>query len=285
MAFTTRVFRVFIASPGDVQEERELIRNSLYDWNDIYSSSRRIMLQPIGWERNSIPEMGAHPQKILNTQLLDNADVLIAIFWTRLGTPTDTHQSGTVEEIEEHLEKGKPALIYFSDLPVRLDSVDEEQYRTLKEFKESLRNRGLLENYATIDQFAQKITRHIQTLFSNQDTFPGLSSVEYEKEKLILNSTNTAAFPPAGGIGLEAMDLLITAEKSDGKITFRKNIRNLIIQAGGKTYDTSTPRNKAKWVNAVEQLVSSGYIRSESSRGDIYEITENGYQLAELLDD
>jgi hypothetical protein len=42
---------------------------------------------------------------------------------------------GRTEEIEEHLRAGKPAMIYFSNAPVRPDSVDEAQYRALRKFR------------------------------------------------------------------------------------------------------------------------------------------------------
>ena len=39
-------------------------------------------------------------------------------------------------------------MIYFSSVPVRLDSLDEDQYSALKEFKHSLKDRGLYEEYS-----------------------------------------------------------------------------------------------------------------------------------------
>ena len=92
---------------------------------------------PVGWETHSSPEMGDRPQAIVNRQVLADCDLLVAILWARLGSPTGEAPSGTVEEIEEHLAAGKSAMIYFSTAPVRLDSVDSEQYSALLEFKES----------------------------------------------------------------------------------------------------------------------------------------------------
>ena len=61
------------------------------------------MLEPVGWETHSVPELGDRPQAIINRQILRESDLLIAVFWTRIGTATGAHPSGTVEEIEEHL--------------------------------------------------------------------------------------------------------------------------------------------------------------------------------------
>lgn len=71
--------------------------------------------------------MGDRPQAIINKQLLEQSDLLVAVFWTRLGSPTGATNSGTVEEIEEHLAAKKPTMLYFSSAPVRPDSVDNEQ--------------------------------------------------------------------------------------------------------------------------------------------------------------
>jgi len=59
------------------------------------------------------PEMSGRPQGIINQRLLKECDLLIAAFWTRIGSPAGVAASGTVEEIEEHLAAGKEAMIYF----------------------------------------------------------------------------------------------------------------------------------------------------------------------------
>lgn len=43
---------------------------------------------------------------------------IVAIFWNRIGTPTNAFPNGTVEEIKRHLKAGKLALLYFSDEPI-----------------------------------------------------------------------------------------------------------------------------------------------------------------------
>ncbi len=96
------------------------------------AKDRRTVLMPIGWETHSVPDTGDRPQAIINGQLLKGADLLVVMFWTRIGSPTGVAQSGTVEEIEEHIRTGKPAMIYFSSAPVRPDSIDNDQYAALR---------------------------------------------------------------------------------------------------------------------------------------------------------
>ncbi len=72
----------------DVTQERSIIREILYDWNIVNSEKYGMVLNPTGWDISSYPDMGNHPQKILNKQILDKADILIGVFWTRIGTKT-----------------------------------------------------------------------------------------------------------------------------------------------------------------------------------------------------
>jgi hypothetical protein len=78
------------------------------------------MLLAVGWETDVAPEMGAPAQSIIDRQILNDADLLVGIFWTRIGTPTASYASGAVEEIEEHLKAGRPAMLYFSAAPTTL---------------------------------------------------------------------------------------------------------------------------------------------------------------------
>ena len=113
MPYDAKVVTVVIASPGDVAQERLAAQRIVYEWNAIHSRDRAIVLQPVMWETHASPAMGDRAQGIINHQIIKDADLLVAIFWTRIGTPTGAAASGTVEEIEEHLKASKPAMIYF----------------------------------------------------------------------------------------------------------------------------------------------------------------------------
>lgn len=132
MSYNSTVYNVMIASPGDVASERSIIREVVYEWNAVHSENRKIVLLPVGWETNSTPEMGNKPQEIINKQILGKCDLLVGIFWTRIGTPTDRYLSGSVEETEKIIDTGKPAMLYFSGQAVVMDSVDINQEKSRK---------------------------------------------------------------------------------------------------------------------------------------------------------
>src|ERR1039458_1446912 len=125
MAYDAKVVEIIIASPSDVADERQIVRDVIAEWNAVYARDRTVVLLPVGWETHSSPELGGRPQQIINDRLLAHADVLVGIFWTRVGSPTGKAISGSIEEIEEHHRQGKPVMLYFSNVPVALNSVDQ----------------------------------------------------------------------------------------------------------------------------------------------------------------
>lgn len=135
MPYQATVLPVMIASPGDVNEYRAIARGVMHKWNYIHSPATNVVLMPVGWETHSSPELGSSAQELINDRVLEDCDLLVGIFWTRLGTPTGKAASGTVDEIQRHVAAGKPAMIYFSTAPAALETVDAEQYAALKDFR------------------------------------------------------------------------------------------------------------------------------------------------------
>jgi hypothetical protein len=55
MPYDARVFQVLIASPGDVQQERDILAEVIYEWYCVNSLDRRAVLIPPRWETHSSP--------------------------------------------------------------------------------------------------------------------------------------------------------------------------------------------------------------------------------------
>ncbi|TBD65707.1 hypothetical protein ELH22_21445 [Rhizobium ruizarguesonis] len=161
MSFPATVFNVLIASPSDVPKERMAIAESLHSWNALNSKDTGKVLLPVMWESHSAPTMGDRPQGIINEQLVRGCDMLIGAFWTRLGSPTGRAASGTVEEINWFMKQKKPVMLYFSREKVDPDSLDTDQWQELRKFRDSLKAKGLLEQYADVNDLTQKLTRQI----------------------------------------------------------------------------------------------------------------------------
>lgn len=278
MSYTATTFNVMIASPGDVASERAIVRDVVYEWNAVNSGARRIVLLPVGWETHSSPEMGAPAQQIINRQVLNKCDLLVGAFWTRIGTPTEKHLSGTVEEIEQHIASDRPAMLYFSSQPVAMDTVDLDQFQRLKEFKQSCQSRGLYEGYNSHAEFKEKFYRHLQLKLNEHPLFqvgggsPDDTTIIVPRAKL-------------PELSQEARVLLKEASQDgDGAILHVQYIEGTAIQTNGKNFILSQGRREvAKWEGALQQLKSYDLVVDREDKGELFEITNFGFQIADMI--
>ena len=271
-----------IASPGDVSEERDVIRGTLHDWNDINSVNSRIMLAPVGWDSHSSPELGTRPQELINNRVLKNCDLLVGVFWTRLGSPTGKAQSGTVEEIQEHLSAGKPAMIYFSSKPAAPDTIDLEQYAQLRTFKDWCKSQGLIEEFENLEQFRAKLAKQLPLCLSNNSYLKNLVT-----SNAIVHPPVVAAPQPAAvsyHLSAEAKTLLKTAaQKKDGTILKLAYISGRSIQAGGQSFGGEDRRESARWENALNELVANDLVIARGYKDQVFELTHEGWRVSDEL--
>lgn len=279
MSYAATTFNVMIASPGDVASERAIVRDVLYEWNAVHSGARKIVLLPIGWESHSSPEMGASAQTIINHQVLTKCDLLVGVFWTRIGTATEQYMSGTVEEIEKHVAAGKPAMLYFSSQPVALDLVDPDQVAKLKEFKESCKRRGLFESYDSHADFQAKFYRHVQLKVNEHPLFQE-KQPKQAASPLVETKTRLPSLLP------EARVLLKEASRDPhGAILHARFIGGTAIQTNGKNLVPSDERREvAKWEQALEELTQKGLVVARGHKGEMFEVSNLGYQVADMIE-
>ena len=266
MAFNATVYRVMIASPGDVQAERDIVREVVHEWNAVNSIRRGIVLLPVGWETDLAPEMGDAPQTIIDKRILKDADLLIGIFWTRIGTPTANYASGAVEEIEEHLAAKKPAMLYFSMAPAALDSVDPDQYKGLKTFRDSCKSRGVYETYNNAGDFRHKLSTGIQITL-NSEMFGGEGKA-----------------PVASGELSEDASKLLKAATVEGVIMFERFGGGVEVSANGQVFnEDSQARTVAKWESVIEELEKAGFVKATSEKREVFEVTQAGYTATDSI--
>ena len=222
--------------------------------------------------------MGATAQAIINNQVLDKCDLLVGVFWTRIGTATDNYESGTVEEIERHINAGKPTMLYFSSQPVALDTVDLDQIAKLKSFKESCRGRGLYESYDSHADFRTKFYRQLQLKLNEHPLF---SSDRGELAENLVEEPRTKL--PA--MSAEARILLKEASLDDhGSILHVRHLGGTDIQTNGKNVIPSGERREiAKWEQALNELVALDLVVERGHKGEFFEVTNLGYQIAEMI--
>lgn len=275
MSYPSTVYNIMIASPSDVIQERNIIRTEIHRWNDIHSHHRKIILMPIGWDTNLSPEMGDHPQNIINKRILTKCDLLIGVFWTRIGTETQNHKSGTVEEIEEHISSNKPAMLYFSSQPVVADTVDLDQLAALKKFKESCRSRGIYRPYDNQSDFRDKFYSDIQLIVNTHEIFGGSAdhsrqADEHKEHQLLRN---------------EAKIILKEAvQDPHGVILYYHFIGGSGLDVNGKSlYHGNNRRELAEWEAGLKQLEENRLITDRNGKGEMYQVTSDGYRISETF--
>lgn len=133
--------QVFVASPNDVQPERDVLDHVVAELNALWSRTLGISLDVIRWETHTYPAQGSDPQSVINAQIPDDYDLLVVILWTRIGTSTPRAASGTVEEFERALARYRAdkssveLMVFFKDAPVSPSQIDPEQLAGVNDFR------------------------------------------------------------------------------------------------------------------------------------------------------
>lgn len=268
MSYKAEVYMIMIASPGDVDDERNIIREVLYEWNVVYSKVRNIVLLPVAWETHSSPEMGDRAQAIINKQLSD-CDLLIGVFWTRIGTATGEYPSGSVEEIQRHIDAKKPVMLYFSSALINPEAVDSNQYSELKKFKQSCQSNGLCENYSSLDDFKSKLNRQLQ-LKLNLEPFTEISQ-SYSETKLAVRSD----VPDISEEDNKVLAAVYRTALRTGKRYFNLSEMSSELDPLGIMSEDIT--------DSLQMLDGRGYIRTERGGGQVFAIWVTGIGFLDYI--
>lgn len=161
MAGCACYYNVLIASSSDAQAERRRVFDAISEWNG--KARRQILFIPLMWEKHAIADADSNgPQDAINQQLLARSDYVIAIFRSRIGTPTQDYPGGTIEELARR--NGKAAVFFCHPTPpidTNVPDVQEqfEQFNRLRAFKERFNsaNGGLSRLYSDPEDLAQKV--------------------------------------------------------------------------------------------------------------------------------
>lgn len=146
---------LFLASPSDVQPEREVVSSCIQQWNQIHGFQRNVYFELLKWETSIAAGFGMDGQDVINQQL-PNYDLFIGLFWTRLGTQTPRSVSGTAEEYERAIERRRAfrdveIAFYFKDSAVDPRKIDLSQLKSLQDFENRIQSEGALSKVFTDD--------------------------------------------------------------------------------------------------------------------------------------
>ncbi|MCK6567690.1 MAG: hypothetical protein DCC59_07665 [Chloroflexi bacterium] len=159
----TKTIRIFISSPSDVTNEREVAYKAISDIQEILNlfplnSAFNISVRAFGWE-NTPPTIGLPNSVILERILAEEFDIFILILWKRFDSPTKIHKkessryvSGTQAEFKSAYltrsrnETGLPIIFVYQkrdDFSLTTLSIKEiQQYKRVVEFIENCQPAG-----------------------------------------------------------------------------------------------------------------------------------------------
>lgn len=209
-------FTVLMSSPSDTESECKAAESEIQAINRTHGGSTGIEFFPIDWRRDSRADSGDEPQALLNRQLVDGADIVLAILKERMGTPTKSYLSGTEEEIMLALDAGKKVLIYFWEPPADFRPKDGAQFDALRALKGRVERRTMYATFTDVTSLCDKVRHDFTKLLfeleeSGSFAKPGLSLTSITAEGSI-DVSEALAIPRIGSSRLnpEALDGLVS---------------------------------------------------------------------------
>lgn len=217
-ASSKRHYRLFLASPADVIEERDSLEKVVNNFN--LRNNKNIHIDVIRWENHALPDAGRPQAVIFENTDFQKTDIFVGILWSRMGTPTgqedpatgQEYMSGTMEEIQQGLkliEEGKLELgrfmLYFCTRPVPIDLAD--QASKVNDFKKWLDEgkSALKADYNTVEDFKLKFWQHFDEIIHKMVPTPSVvlnTPSQFEDWPSLLRNIHNQRCTPILGPGM-----------------------------------------------------------------------------------
>jgi len=169
----TRRIRVFVSSPGDVQDERRQCGEVIQELNTTLRAlipERDTELELVRWETHTHPDLTGSPQAVVDQQIDHDYEIFLGIMWSRFGTPTPTAGSGTEHEFRaaqrswEEARRPAHLLFYFCEAPMAPAMAG--QMADVLAFRTELSQLGLVGSYEDRNRFRDKVRRDLILVLS-----------------------------------------------------------------------------------------------------------------------
>lgn len=262
-----RVYQIMLGAPSDITDEIKQAQEVIYEWNTLHSSQHKMVLLPLHWKTHAYPSMGKHPQKNIDKQVVDKSDLLICIFGSRLGSPTDTDISGTVEEIREHIEAGKDVMLFFK---TKTSINDIHQLTALSKFKESIKTKALWWDYGDENSFKEILRSKLQLYVSDKwlsKEYTPATSIESKPEPLSFSDFDN-----------ERLKVWVDSKRAQMHAIYYVNGVNYIF--GSRTYRIEEGADRAEWEDFFERLQRLEFIEIanyDNSGNPLYKLKKKAY--------
>lgn len=280
MARQETILTVFVASPSDVDEERNRLEEVIRELNIAWARELGIRLDLVRWETHAYPSFGEDPQAVINAQIPDDFDLFIGLMWYRFGTSTGRAGSGTLEEFQRAKKRFDQApselqlMIYFKDAPVPLppSKLDHRQLSKVGGFRSKLgKEGGLYWSFSTVGEFEKLVrlhlTRHVQAWRSKE----GIRQPRKSQSTVAVEEGNTLALAvQADELGL--LDLMEQFEDEFATLQeIMKRIAAATVDIGDKMKERTTETEQFKvGPDATNRKVAKRIIAKAAADMDQY---------------
>lgn len=240
----SKIVRITLCSPSDVSKERDIVLKEIEQWNLHHWDKMNCGIKLRHWQTDAVPDMSDRPQGVINRQLVDDADAVVALFWSRFGTPTGVAQSGTEEEVRRAMASKTRVMLYFSDLEPLPPNVDETQLSRLQAFRAEMCPKGL----------AWK--------FRNRAEFRGLfrGHLNHFMDDIVLKEAKKMGASRKPRSGVTQIGNGNTNVEGDGNVTtiYHKapTIRQVVPPPPG-SIDSSQQHQITQWIEKLAELTSN----------------------------
>ena len=183
----TTVYKVFIASPGDLKEEREIFPKIIDHINDLRKNSPyNCVLEAVGWE-DTLPGFG-RPQGLINKDV-EECDVFVMSLWKHWGLDSGKFSSGTEEEFhiarKRFDESGEPNMLaYFRSVPEDMMADPGAELQKVINFRNKIETEKicLYKGYDTPGDWKDLLVKHLNQWLDKKVHGEGFGTAREERK-------------------------------------------------------------------------------------------------------
>jgi len=238
MPFQLTAYRIFIASPSGLQDERQTFRKIVEEFNETVALPRSVLFRPIGWE-DTLGGVG-RPQEIINEEL-KQCDYFLMLLWDRWGSRPDTSgrfSSGTEEEF--HLAKQclvakdypmSQIAIFFKAVDSRQLSDPGEELKKVISFRKTLEKtkEHLYNTFDDIGAFQDRLRKFLNRWLMEHEERDQRGAIWWQQiapEELLPPESSSEPIPVPSKLVAQAMEFQKQGKFTDAESAFSRAVES-----------------------------------------------------------
>jgi len=164
-----KTIKIFLASSGELKEEREQIGLFIAQENKILVK-QDIFLELVVWEELLHSFIGERTQNYFNKELL-KCDIIIVLFYKKVGQFTKEEFDIAYKSIKDNDRAPQHMLVFFKETIIPLSDVSEEVLEVNKLKREIEKYQLIYNTFETIDSLINKIKRQLDIILKKSKLF------------------------------------------------------------------------------------------------------------------